>query len=246
MENLNNVTLFTYTHTNCKDLWDMYIDSLDEHLSQFPSVVAANELYEDVDRHKFCSYDDNANYCNEIIRCLNEYVKTDFLIYMQEDFFLFSNPDLSALNRYMDFLSQNNDVSFVRLLKCGDVTDINVQDDLYWITEPGKPHVSMTAYSMQPTIWKIKDFIKLYSAAACPKFKENPRYIAALNETKINGVYAYNGEQIRGQNHYDSNVFPYVATAIVRGMWNTLEYPNEMKVFFNKYGIDPRIRGELT
>ena len=242
---MNNITLFTYTHTNCKDLWELYLDSLDENFPEVKSVIAANELYEDCGRHKFCSYNDDANYCNEIIHCLNEQVDTDFFIYMQEDFFLFSKPDLSALKRYTDFLLESN-ASFVRLIKCGDVTNTPVRDDLYWITEPGMPHVSTTAYSMQPTIWKKSDFIKLYSVASCPKFRDEPRYIAALNETKINGVYAYNGESLRGQNHYDSAVFPYVATAIVRGKWNTLEYPNEMKVFFDRYDIDPTIRGELT
>jgi hypothetical protein len=164
---MKNITMFTYTHTNCKDLWEPYLDSLDEHLSEIPSVVAANELYEDADMHKFCAYDDSANYCHEIVRCLNEQVHTDFFIYMQEDFFLLSKPDLVALQRYMDFLSNSN-ASFVRLLKCGEVTDTLVQDDLYWVTNPQTPHVSMTAYSMQPTIWKKNDFIKLYLTAACP------------------------------------------------------------------------------
>ena len=239
------ITLFTYTHTNCIDLWEPYLDSLDEHLPEFSSVIAANKLYEDYGRHKFCDYDDDANYCQEIIRCINEQVHTDFFIYMQEDFFLLSKPNLIALKRYTDFLS-NSSASFVRLLKCGHVTNTLVQDDLYWITEPKTHHVSMTAYSMQPTIWKKTDFINLYSKANCPKFKENPRYISALNEIGMNGVYAYNNEKIRGQTHYDSTVFPYVATAIVRGMWNTLEYPNELKIFFDRYQIDPSIRGELT
>ena len=243
--NKMNLTVFTYTHTNCMDLWEPYLDSLDEHLPEVDSVIVANELFEDDGRHKFCAYNDDANYCHEIVRCLEEQVHTDFFIYMQEDFFLFSKPDLFALKRYTDFLSESS-ASFVRLLKCGDVTQISVRDDLYWITEPRTPHVSMTAYSMQASIWKKSDFIKLYSAAACPKFKENPRYISALNETGINGVYAYNGESLRGQDHYDSTVFPYVATAIVRGKWNTLEYSNEMKYFFNRYGIDHSIRGELT
>jgi len=242
---MKNITLFTYTHTNCKDLWEPYLDSLDENFPEVESVVAANELYEDCGRHRFCAYNDDENYCNEIVRCLREQVHTDFFIYMQEDFFLLSKPNVLALNRYTEFLSQST-ASFVRLIKCGDVTNIPVKDDLYWVTNPGTPHVSMTAYSMQPTLWKKTDFIKLYLKAGCQKFKENPRYISALNETNMNGGYAYNGEPLRGQNHHDSNVFPYVATAIVRGKWNTLEYPKEMKVLFDRYNIDPSTRGELT
>ena len=38
--------------------------------------------------------------------------------------------------------------------------------------------------------------------------------------------------------HHDSSTYPYIATAIVKGMWNVSEYPEELKEVFNEYSID--------
>ena len=38
----------------------------------------------------------------------------------------------------------------------------------------------------------------------------------------------YKGENKRGAHHYDSSVYPYIATAIVKGKWNVTEYKNEL------------------
>ncbi len=44
--------------------------------------------------------------------------------------------------------------------------------------------------------------------------------------------------------HYDSNIFPYIATTLVKGKWNTKEYP-ELYEILNSYNIDVSIRGEF-
>lgn len=41
----------------------------------------------------------------------------------------------------------------------------------------------------------------------------------------------------RGMSHYDSSIWPYIATAIVKGRWNFSEYPNELKYLFDEYSI---------
>jgi hypothetical protein len=51
------------------------------------------------------------------------------------------------------------------------------------------------------------------------------------------------GEPRRGIYHYDSFVFPYVATAINKGKWNMTEYSNELNSIFETYGINPFDRG---
>ena len=49
----------------------------------------------------------------------------------------------------------------------------------------------------------------------------------------------------RGLYHCDSIVFPYIATAINKGRWNTSEYRKELTLMFSKYDINPTIRGEV-
>ena len=63
-----------------------------------------------------------------------------------------------------------------------------------------------------------------------------------LLDVSINGLCSYlNGEKIGG--HHNSYSYPYIATAIVQGKWNTLEYKDELDIIFNDYNIDKNIRG---
>jgi hypothetical protein len=98
---------------------------------------------------------------------------------------------------------------------------------------------------MQPTIWNKDRFCEFYKQANWHAFKENPIYIDALNKTNILGLYAYNNESKRGMTHYDSSVFPYIATALVCGKWNVGEYPTELNPILNKYNIDVNLRGVM-
>ena len=236
------ITLCTYTHTNCMDLWEPYLDSLDKYLPEIPSVVLVNEDYEDSGRHRFRSYNETKNYCEEYVRCLKENVDTKYFIYMQEDFILYDHPNNEAMNRYVQFL-ETDSCSFVRLIRCGDVSSTRAVNDLYWVTEPTKLHTSTNCFSMQPTIWNKERFIELYEATKRQRFGESG-FVENMNRLNIRGVYAYNGEPMRKNSlHYDSSVFPYIATAIVKGKWNASEYDVELANIFSQYEIDPSLRG---
>ena len=50
-------------------------------------------------------------------------------------------------------------------------------------------------------------------------------------------TYFRGDEQLRGQAHYDSHIFPFIATAIVKGKWNNLEYSSELDVLFDEYDV---------
>jgi len=240
---MSNLTFLTYTHENCMDVWEPYLDSLDIYASEIPSVVIANKDYEDYGRHKFYAYDDTKNYCDEYVRCLRENVHTKYFIYMQEDFILYDHVNMSALNRYVNFLDEGTS-SFVRLIRCGDVSTVNIKDDLYWVTQPTQNHASVNCFSMQPTIWNTQHFINLYEAARCDRFGEFPAYSQTMNRMGIRGAYVYNNEPMRKHScHYDTSVFPYIATAVVQRNWNMTEYSDELTPIFKKYNIDPYHRG---
>jgi hypothetical protein len=42
----------------------------------------------------------------------------------------------------------------------------------------------------------------------------------------------------RGLYHYDSKVWPYIATALNKGTWNIHEYPNEIQAIFDEFNCD--------
>lgn len=238
---MDNICFVTYTHSNCLDLWKPYFDSLDEYSKNVKSYVLSDKISDEFENHRFFMYDDNLNYCNEFVKVLKS-IKEDYFIYMQEDFILYDFIDKEKIEYYKKILDKSK-FSFVRLLKCGDVTETCVIDNLYLISQINKPHNSINSFSMQPTLWKKEDFIKLYEKSNCLKFGENWTYINTMNELKINGLYCYYKENKRGMNHFDSNVFPYIATAIVKGKWNYSEYKKELDIIFKKYNIDMNKRG---
>jgi hypothetical protein len=239
-----NLSFCTYTHSNCKDVWNPYFARLEKHAEGIKNYMLNNTSEPSSENHNFIQYDDNKNYAQEFVRCLEE-VKTDYIIYMQEDFILYSDVQKDLLQEYIDVLENDKSISYIRLIRCGDVTTTSYQENrtLYYICDPGVQNNSINSFSMQPTIWRKEDFIKLYTLTNAEKFGESWEYTQAMNKLNINGLYSYQGENKRGANHYDSSVFPYIATAIVKGKWNFSEYTSELVHLFNEFKIDYKKRG---
>lgn len=238
---MDNITLFTYTHSNCKDIWPIYFDLLDKHAPTFKSLVASNTVCEDYPKHKFVSYEDK-NYCKEIADIVENNIDSEYLIYMQEDFFLYADVNLDELNYVKSFLDETI-VSYTRLIKCGEVTNFSIKDKIYWIQTPDQPHSSITSVSFQPTLWKTKDFVQVYRNTPYTRFQEGIEFAMSMNKLNYYATYYFNNEPKRGMMHYDSSVFPYIATAVVKGKWNISEYSEYLVNILNKYNIDVTIRG---
>ena len=267
---LDNLRYFTYTHTNMYDVWDAYFGQLKKHSPEVKHTVMINKMSTGIPVHQV-EYDEDHNYCQQYINCLNE-IDEDYIIYMQEDFYLYRDINPYKMKEYLDIIESDNDVSFVRLCKqpffslyrysqqqidhwkslgqlevftADDVSEVEYNDTLYWVKPPREKYTSNLSYSMQPTIWNKEDLIRLYEKCNRHSFGEGADWTDALNDLNIRGLYHYNNEPQRGLLHFDSSVFPYVLTAIVKGYWNTMEYP-ELVDIINAYRIDPLTRGELN
>jgi hypothetical protein len=242
LNNLNNVCFFTYTHSNCSDVWKSYVTRLEKHSqNKIASYILSNVFSQEFPEHKFLTYDDNASYSREFIKAL-EAVPHEYFIYMQEDFILYDNIDLEKINSYIDILKNDKSISYVRMIKCGDVTEIPYASNLYYVSPNGIKNSSINSFSMQSTVWRKTDFIKLYRMTAANRFGESLDYAKSMNTLNMNGLYHYAGEPKRG-GHYDTTVFPYIATAIVKGKWNVSEYPDELKALFREFNIQSLKRG---
>jgi len=237
----SNITLLTYTHSNCSDVWPLYFKSLYKY-SKFRYHKCLSNTYLDYAREvDTVIYKDEENYSESFIRALDS-VKTEFLLYMQEDFILYGYVESSDMARYVRIL-QESDLSFMRLVKCGPVSELHHKDDTYFITNPGSSHTSLYCFSLQPTIWKVKDLKRLHGMVRSSRFGEFDSYMDCMNGLGMNGLYAYNSEPKRGGSHYDSHTFPAVLSAIIKGRWNLTEYNKELVPLLVSEGIDPHVRG---
>jgi hypothetical protein len=87
----------------------------------------------------------------------------------------------------------------------------------------------------------------LISILADHKGKSIWEFEAAAQETmqslKYRSAVVFENTPKRGDSHFDSKIYPYIATAIVKGKWNTKEYKLELEELSREYEIDLNDRG---
>jgi hypothetical protein len=95
-------------------------------------------------------------------------------------------------------------------------------------------------FSIQPTIFRkelLENLVKTFPNKNIWEFEES------IQETDLDYMVKLGGEPKRGIYHYDSFVWPYIATAINKGKWNMTEYFKELDILFKEYDINPFDRG---
>jgi hypothetical protein len=223
-----------YTNSKCSDLWEMFIEQNRKHIG-WPIFFITDKLIPNFPEDSQHIYNEEDNYSDIWVSVLKK-INTEFFIYLQEDFILYDDAKIDKINEYTETL-KNSDYSFVRLIKSGEVND-KITDTLYEISY-NNPYV----FAMQTTIWKTKDYIKILENVNEPKWLETEKYRQYISENKIKGLCHYDNEPKRGGNHYDSNVYPYIATALVKGKWIMSEYSNELNPLLLNYNIEFNNRG---
>ena len=224
-----------YTNSKCSDIWEMFIKQQNKH-TDFPIYFISDipiPGYED----KTFIYNNDDKYYSVWIDTLKS-LDYDYFIYLQEDFLLYENVNNDKLGEYLNFLIDNQDYSFVRLIKSGHLGERQLSNTLYEI-ESSNPFI----FAMQATLWKKCDYIKLMDLVKEPKWLETDKYRTTMNNLGMKGTYHYDNEPKRGGCHYDTNVYPYIATALVKGRWNVTEYSNELSPILTQNNIDLNLRG---
>lgn len=238
---LDDTCLVTYTTTKYSDVWPMYFGQLNEFLGNIKSYVLCNATQDTwpIAGHTLLSYDDCDPYWKQYVEGVSK-LQENYVIYAQEDFVLFNHVNTKAIEKYRDFLENQSEYSYIRLIRCGYETPLykNVCDDLYEININ-----SSDAFSMQATLWKKSKLLELYSHVKSQKWLESDVWNQGARDLNIKGCFTYNNEPKIGKFHYDSVIYPYICTAINKGMWYMRDYPQLMEFMLKKYNVDTSIRG---
>lgn len=225
-----------YTNSNCKDVWDMFLKQNKKHYDSEIYVITDTDNFEGVGDSKIFTYNNNEKYWDVWVRALKKFNLKNF-IYLQEDFILYKDVNDIKITDITNFLN-NSTYSFIRLIKSGNLKDKMIDDSLFEIESD-----NTDIFSMQPTIWKTEDYIKIMSGVKEEKWLENENYRQFMIDNGIKGLYYFKDEPKRGLNHHDSSIYPYIATALVRGKWNISEYNNELSPLLEEYNINVNTRG---
>ena len=226
-----NAPIIVYTHTDMKDIWPMFFGQLKKYIGDTKVYVAVNEDDTQISDYIRIIYDDKKEYTERWKEILDK-IEEETFMFMHEDMILFDKLNFELLEKYIGYVS-NEVVDSVKLILAGSEFAQSSIDSTLVTNEYSK-------FSIQPTITRksiFKEKVNNVSSLNIWQFEE------AISITGKDFMVKIGGERKRGIYHYDSLVFPYIATAINKGKWNLNEYTKELNPMFEEYNINPFERG---
>jgi hypothetical protein len=233
-------SIVMYSHSSYSDSWPMFFGQTDKYFKDYKKYIFCDDHCSLVPENWECViYDEKLPYNKRVASCL-EKIDDEIIIFHHEDMPLYLKPQFDELNRICDIL-KNEDLSFIKLLR-GGMTD---QDTPYKFYR-NLYNINDTVHYMavQPCLWKKNSLLKVYERSEITSIREfeNVASFICLRD-RFKGVYNYSGEPKAGLYHYSSRTYPFVATAISGGKWNTKEYKKELLQLSSEYGINLEERG---
>ena len=226
-----SVPIIVYTHTDMKDVWPMFFGQLKKYIGDTKVYVAVNEDDTQISDNIRIIYDDSKEYTQRWKEIL-EQIEEETFIFLHEDMILFDEIDFELLEKYIKYVKDGLAES-VKLILAGDRFD-------EWPVEKTLVTNQYAKFSIQPTITQKKIFNQLVENLP-------PMSIWQFEDAIISAgrdfMIRLGNEKKRGIYHYDSLIFPYIATAINKGKWNYNEYQKELDSLFREYNINPFERG---
>jgi hypothetical protein len=230
---IEKITVLVYSHTDYSDLWEPFFVSLRRYLPENTTVYLCTNSVESTDVTGAIPliYDQEKSYTERLYSCLSQ-IQDQVVLFLHEDMILFDKPDLQKIYNYIESI-EKGDSSSIKLIPVGEILYRSQQDTTLI-------HTTASQFSIQPTLIKVSRLQEILQEAGPVSIWELERTV----RRKINDFVSYIGDEIkRGQHHYDSIVFPYTATAIVKGKWNFSEYEKELTQILKESNIDKEIRG---
>lgn len=213
-------TTIVYTHSTYYDCLNLCISQLEKY--KIRPIIFSNTQYRN---YKTILYEDSLSYTDRLKSCLDK-IEDNKILYLHEDFILYDKPDILEISKLSKWLDRG--VDSIRLIRSGvPFLGTQIEDKLYTISNTSQNYV----FAIQASLFK-----KEYLSHIVSMFPHNSIWDLETNcqkeASKFNNTVYCDSSLLRGISHYDSNIFPYTATAICKGKWNT-EYKDELTKLFN-------------
>jgi hypothetical protein len=217
-----------HTHLDYIEPFTMCMGQLNLYCPDINKYVLINKKIESKPEFVQIEYDDNTNY-SQRFKNITDKILNDYILYLHEDMILYDKPNIESLKNLCDIMEKNN-IDCIKLCANTDVTE-EIYKNL-------RKQGGFYAFSVQPSLWNKKSFIKFMSHF---NYSIQDMELKTQEFFKINysSFVYYEGNEIKkGLGHYECNIFPYTATGIVGGKWNMKEYEKELKLLMSKYCIN--------
>ena len=242
---IEDLRMVIWSHSTYSDLWEMFFGELEENASFFKkTLLVEKEVDFDFKDCDVIVNDEKLPWCQRLTNCL-EKIDENYIVWMLEDFIVYDTVNIDDIARLKSFL-EKSEYSYVKLLRAGIDGGKEVIENVYEV-----PRDNKYLYSLNATIWKKEELIRLFKSYRPDKLFGALEIEASktCRELGIYGCYHYANEPKRARLHYDSSVFPHVMSAIKGGCvgkrprWNMTQYNHELNILLKKYNIDRNIRG---
>ena len=158
-----DIALITYTNSVMEDIWPIYFGELENNLNKCIKSFVFSDVLINIDENKNTKcilYENSSPYYQQYVSGLDS-VSENYIIYAQEDFFLYGKVDHEKIIKLKNIL-ENSSYDYIRLIRAGYETPLNQSEyeNLYKVDMN-----SSDAFSMQATIWKKSSLIKFVASS---------------------------------------------------------------------------------
>jgi len=138
-------------------------------------------------------------------------------------------------------LVKSEEIDIIKLIKASysEFSDESKGENLFY-------NPTNLLFAIQPSIIRKNKLLNIYKHTkgnSIWEFEKNSNNL--IESLNYSSCYYYEGsENKRGLFHWDSIIYPYVATAVVKGKWDYESYSIELDNLLSEYKIDPNRRGK--
>jgi len=213
---MNDICIVVYTHSKSSKCWEPYFSRLEKYASGMEVYALSNTdaIKSYVGPNNYYIYGEEESFTKSWVNAFDKLpIKAHkYFVYNQEDFILYDQVNVDMLDEAKTLVDTGIN-HFSKLIKSGG-----------------------GEFCFQSTLNDVNKYINFLS-----KYPINQIWDEIQLSSKSVGEYEcrYMPEEWtgfkRGLYHYDSKVWPYIATALNKGEWNDHEYPLEIKQIFDEF-----------
>jgi len=232
-----DIAMLIDTNSNYSDVWGPCFSRMNKYNAGIKTYVFTDKVDGIPQEYIPVLYDNTASYRNQLLSCLKQ-ITDKYIIYTSEDYILYDFVKHSEIEKVASLLDET-EYSFCKFIK-GPEKTTHLRDNIYIIDSQDN-----NFFAQQASIWKTRDFEKIFETAPPEntRMQHEPGGSAICRELGLSGLQYYSNTKRRGIHHYDSEIYPCIATAVVKGLWNLSEYPIEMKEVVKEFKINCNNRG---
>lgn len=236
--------LIFYSHSDYSDAWVPMFEQTNRYFPDHKKYLFSDQSTKELEQENWqlIKYDDRKGYQNRVIDCLDQ-VEEDIVMFHHEDMFLYGEPRYDQLSDIASVIKKGN-IDIVKLI-CASYKPIEFENikstELSYIFE-NPPNLK---FAIQPSLCNKSKLRMIYHKTGGDsiwKFEAHSSHVCDYLDIRT-GMTFFETDQKRGKYHWDSSIYPYFATAIVKGKWNFAEYEDILRPILEQNNVDYLNRG---